>query len=63
MVVIRPNPRRMRAFLDSPAERPGRLTARPGRFPRAAWERVLFAVGAGAAVAVAAVAVIAIVSH
>lgn len=47
MLIVRPNPRRMRAFLDSPAE--GSRPLRPGF--GMGWERMLLAIGAVGAVA------------
>lgn len=51
MLFVRPNPRRMRAFLNSPAEGSRRLPGSAGIAPRVRWERVLLAVGAIGAVA------------
>lgn len=46
MLVVKPNPRRMRYMRDSPSERPGE--AGGDRFAsRIRWERVVFAVGLG----------------
>lgn len=60
MLVVRPNPRRMRAFRDSPAEGSARLSARAGILQRLRWERILLAVGA---IGVIAVTVAALASH
>jgi hypothetical protein len=60
MLVVRPNPRRMRAFRDSPAEGSAGFSARAGMMQHLRWERVLLAVGAIGVIALAAVA---LVSH
>jgi hypothetical protein len=60
MLVVRPNPRKMRAFLDSPAEGSTRWPARHGIAQRLRWERVFLAIGA---IGVVAVVVIALASH
>jgi ABC-type Fe3+-siderophore transport system permease subunit len=52
-LVVRPNPRRMRAFIESPAERPDTLPRRRGIVWRVRWERLFLAAGAIAAIAVA----------
>jgi hypothetical protein len=57
MLVVRPNPRRMRAFRDSPAEGSAGFSARAGIMQHLRWERVLLAVGAVGAIVVTALAV------
>jgi hypothetical protein len=49
-LVVRPNTRRMRAFIDSPAERPGAL--RGSRARQLRWERLLLAAGVVGVIAV-----------
>ena len=44
MLVVKPNPRRMRYMRDSPSERFGELH-RPGLWQRLRWERVALALG------------------
>lgn len=51
MLVVKPNPRRMRAFLNSPAEGSLPLPGRAGILQRVRWQRALLAVGAIAAAA------------
>ena len=60
MLVVRPNPRRMRAFRDSPAEGSAGFSARADIMQRLRWERILLALGA---VGVIAVAVVALAPH
>ena len=61
MLVVKPNLRRMRAFVESPAER-GNIPMRPRaatRWPRDTrrpWGRLLFAAGAVGAVAIVVIA-------
>lgn len=56
MLVVKPNPRRMRAFVDSPAER-GRVPSRGRVAYQWRWEpRLLLAAGAIAVVAGALIA-------
>ena len=54
-LIVKPNPRRMRAFRDSPAERPGGLPKTGGIWGRLRWERVFLAASAIGAIAIAAV--------
>ncbi len=56
MLVVRPNPRRMRAFLNSPAEGSRPLRGRAGFGQRMRWQGVLLAVGAVGALAGAVIA-------
>ena len=48
MLVVKPNPRRMRFMRDSPSERPGDVGGDRIVSP-IRWERVVFAVGLGGA--------------
>jgi hypothetical protein len=56
MLVVRPNARKMRAFLQSPSERPAGWRGKSGIAWRQPWSRVLLAVGIVGAAAIAAIA-------
>jgi len=60
MLVVRPNPWKMRAFLDSPAEGTTSGPAKSTLVQRLRWERLFLTIGA---IAVVAVGVIALASH
>ena len=56
MLVVRPNARKMRAFLQSPSERPAGWHGRTGLAWRPAWNQLLLAVGIVGVAAIAAIA-------
>ena len=59
MLVVKPNPRRMRYMRDSPSERFGELH-RPGLWQRLRWERVALALGLAG---IAVIGLVALSSH
>jgi hypothetical protein len=52
-LIVKPNTRRMRAFINSPAERPDTTPSRGGIMGRLRWERIFLAATAIGAIAIA----------